>query len=45
MLSLDAHAEPQNKFSVDQTVFVDGKALDYGSQEQILVAATLFSNR
>ena len=44
-LSLDSDAEPRTKFSLDRTMFANGKALNYGSEHQIVVAASLFSNR
>ncbi|KAG0008438.1 hypothetical protein BGZ80_003448, partial [Entomortierella chlamydospora] len=43
-LSLDPKSGPAIRFSLDRTIFVKGKALDYGSEDQVLVAASLFSN-
>ncbi|KAG0324774.1 hypothetical protein BGZ99_001443 [Dissophora globulifera] len=43
-LSFDTHAAPISKFSLDRTTFVDGRALNYGSEDQTIVAASLFIN-
>jgi hypothetical protein len=43
-LSLEIDCEPRTKFSMDRTVFANGKSLSYGSEDQVLVAASLFSN-
>ncbi|KAG0287410.1 hypothetical protein BGZ98_004651, partial [Dissophora globulifera] len=43
-LSFDTHAAPISKFSLDRTTFVDGRALNYGSEDQTIVAASLFVN-
>jgi hypothetical protein len=43
-LSIDSDAEPKSKFSFDRSTFVDGKALSYGSESQLIVPASLFSN-
>ncbi|KAK3820104.1 MAG: hypothetical protein J3Q66DRAFT_428923 [Benniella sp.] len=43
-LSMDSHIEPNVKFSFDRTTFVNGRALEYGSSEQVIVAASLLAN-
>lgn len=43
-LSLEIDCEPRTTFLMDRTVFANGKALSYGSEDQVLVAASLFSN-
>lgn len=42
-LALTPDTPPRMKLSVDRTTFVDGRALGYGSKDQVLVAASHFS--
>ncbi|KAF9924007.1 hypothetical protein BGZ67_009562 [Mortierella alpina] len=42
-LSITARC-PKNKFTVDRTIFHQNKALRYGAEDQILVAASQFAN-
>ncbi|KAF9085958.1 hypothetical protein BGX27_003294 [Mortierella sp. AM989] len=43
-LSFDANRDPQTKFSLDRTIFIGGKALSYGVEDQIVVASSIFCN-
>lgn len=43
-LSITAKSCPRKKFTVDRTKFNHGKALKYGAEEQILVAASQFAD-
>ncbi|KAK3820103.1 MAG: hypothetical protein J3Q66DRAFT_399523 [Benniella sp.] len=43
-LSMDSHVDPRFKFSFDRTTCVNGRALEYGSVDQTIVAASLFAN-
>ncbi|KAF9090916.1 hypothetical protein BGX27_002116, partial [Mortierella sp. AM989] len=43
-LSLGRPEDPRKKFSVDRTAFLDGKALPYSAEDQVLVASSDFCN-